>query len=180
MPAHRPVVIGGPSLPALLSEAATRLAFLWILFPGLPFSPGFWPETPCGLRPLPLSQRPPHVAWSVGSETRLWVGLYEPPCPCFSLTCKMGRSQPRIPRIAVRTAPGGTRAGPGAEGGVAPHPALRCHLLLHSRARFGLALRSAPSLLSSALPFPGRLVASAYHARFSQAAEVGLLIPFLE
>lgn len=33
VPTHRPVVIRGPSLPALLSEAATRLAFLWILFP---------------------------------------------------------------------------------------------------------------------------------------------------
>lgn len=58
MPTHRPIVIGWPRLPALLSEGVTPLGFVWVLFPGLPFSSGFWPETPCGFRPLLLSQRP--------------------------------------------------------------------------------------------------------------------------
>lgn len=63
---------------------------------------------------------------------------------------------------------------------MAPHPALRVSLA----APFSHPLQSRPAARTVsaliALPFPSRLVASAYHTRFSQAAEVGILIPFLE
>lgn len=101
---------------------------------------GFWPETSCGFRSLLPSQRPSPCGLGHGLEDQaLRLELCEFPCPCFSHTCKMGCSQPRLPRPAVRAGPLRHRAGPGTCR-TAPITAT----LVTPFSHFSLALRSAP------------------------------------
>lgn len=84
------------------------LGIVWILFPGSPFLTwGSGLRLPMDLDFSCFPRGLPHVAWNMGSGTGIWdralrLELCEFPLPCFSHTCKMGCSQPRLPRMAVR------------------------------------------------------------------------------